>query len=123
MSPLNGRSPDVEVKPGASRRRFSAEYKRRIVAEADRCGYGEVGCMLRREGLYHSNLAKWRAEQQAGRLNDKARGPKANPDRAEVVRLQRENVALQRKLAQAEAIIEAQKKLARLLEGQQEDPS
>jgi transposase-like protein len=80
-----------------------------------------LGALLRREGLYHSNLAKWRGEYAAGTLKDKPRGPRANPGAAEVKRLERENGRLKRKLEQAEAIIEAQKKLARLLESQQED--
>jgi transposase-like protein len=121
MSASNGKYPPTEVQPHATRRRFTAAYKRQIVEEAAQCGYGEVGALLRREGLYHSNLAKWRAEYEAGSLSDKPRGPRGNPTAAEVKRLERENARLQRKLEQAEAIIEAQKKLARLLESQQED--
>ena len=121
MSASNGKHPQTEVQPRATRRRFSAAYKRQIVEEAAHCEYGELGALLRREGLYHSNLAKWREEYAAGTLSDKPRGPRANPSVAEVKRLERENARLQRKLEQAEAIIEAQKKLARLLEHQQED--
>jgi transposase len=121
MSASNGKYSATEVQPRATRRRFTAAYKRQIVEEAARCGYGEVGALLRREGLYHSNLAKWRAEYEAGSLSDKPRGPRANPTVTEVKRLERENARLQRKLEQAEAIIAAQKKLARLLESQQED--
>ena len=121
MSGTNGKHPSTEVQPRATRRRFTATYKRQIVEEAARCEYGELGALLRREGLYHSNLAKWRAEYAVGSLNDKPRGPRANPTAAEVKRLERENARLQRKLEQAAAIIEAQKKLARLLENQQED--
>ncbi len=121
MSASNGKYPPTEVLARATRRRFTAAYKRQIVEEAAQCGYGEVGALLRREGLYHSNLAKWRAEYAAGSLSDKPRGPRAHPTAAEVKRLERENARLQRKLEQAEAIIAAQKKLARLLENQQED--
>jgi transposase-like protein len=121
MSASNGKHLETEVQPRATRRRFSAAYKRQIVEEAAHCEYGELGALLRREGLYHSNLAKWRDEYAAGMLSDKPRGPRANPTAAEVKRLERENARLQRKLEQAEAIIEAQKKLARLLEHQQED--
>jgi transposase-like protein len=121
MSASNGKYPPSEVQPRAGRRRFTAAYKRQIVEEAAQCGYGEVGALLRREGLYHSNLAKWRAEYAAGSLSDKPRGPRANPTATEVKRLERENARLQWKLEQAEAIIAAQKKLARLLESQQED--
>jgi transposase-like protein len=121
MSASNGKYPATEVQPRARRRRFTAAYKRQIVEEADQCAYGELGALLRREGLYDSNLAKWRAEYAAGSLNDKPRGPRANPTAAEVKRLERENARLQRKLEQAQSIIEAQKKLARLWESQQED--
>jgi len=121
MSASNGKYPPTEVQPRAARRRFTAAYKRQIVEEAAQCAYGELGALLRREGLYHSNLAKWRAEYAAGSLSDRPRGPRANPTAAEVKRLERENARLQRKLEQAEAIIEAQKKLARLLESKQEE--
>jgi len=121
MSASNGKYSPTEVQPRATRRRFTAAYKCQIVEEAAQCGYGEVGALLRREGLYHSNLAKWRAEYAAGSLSDKPRGPRANPTATEVKRLEGENACLQRKLEQAGAIIEAQKKLARLLESQQED--
>lgn len=117
----NGKRPNPEVEPRARRRTFTAEYKRSILAEADACPRGEVGALLRREGLYYSHLAKWRGEREAGTLRDKPRGREANPDRAEVKRLARENAALKRKLAQAEAIIEAQKKLARLLESREDE--
>jgi transposase-like protein len=113
---MNGKHPDPEVKVRSRRRRFSAEYKRRILAEADRCPYGELGALLRREGLYSSNLTTWRRERDAGTLVEKKRGPKAHPEANELRRLQQENVRLKRQLDQAEAIIEAQKKLARLLD-------
>ena len=121
MSASNGKYPPTEVRPRATRRRFTAAYKRQIVEAAAQCAYGEVGALRRREGLYHSNLTKWRAEYAAGSLDDKPRGPRAHPTAAEVKRLERENARLHRKLEQAEAIIAAQKKLARLLESQQED--
>jgi transposase-like protein len=98
------------------RRRFTADYKRGIVRKAERCRHGELGALLRREGLYHSQLATWRKAQEQGTLTNKKRGPKANPEAREVKRLQRENDRLQRKLDQAEAIIDAQKKLATLLD-------
>jgi predicted RNase H-like nuclease (RuvC/YqgF family) len=77
--------------------------------------------LLRREGLYYSHLTKWRGEREAGRLTDKRRGQQPNADRAQVERLARENAALKRKLEQAEAIIEAQKKLARLLANREDE--
>jgi len=108
--------PNPEVQPKPTRRRFSAEYKRRIVAEAEQCQHGELGALLRREGLYHSQLASWRKAIAEGTLGKSKRGPKVNPEAAEVKRLQRENDHLQRKLADAEAIIDAQKKLAFLID-------
>jgi transposase-like protein len=121
MASPNGKYRMTEVKPRATRRTFSAEYKRRILAEADGCRRGQVGALLRREGLYYSHLAKWRGEREAGTLADRPRGPRANPDRAQVERLAQENAALKRKLEQAEAIIEAQKKLARLLDSRESE--
>jgi transposase len=121
MSQVNGKYPPTEVQPRVTRRRFSAAYKRQIVEAAAQCQHGELGALLRREGLYYSYLAKWREEYASGTLSDKARGPRPNPSAAEVKRLERENARLQRKLEQAEAIIAAQKKLARLLESLQED--
>lgn len=121
MSQENGRYADPEVRPRDTRRRFSAEYKRRILEEAAECQHGELGALLRREGLYHSQLSTWRKQRAAGTLVDKPRGPKANPNRAKVRELEAENAQLRRKLEQAEAIIAAQKKLARLLETLQED--
>ena len=115
MAQVNGRHRDPEVKPRATRRSFSGDYKRHILAEADACPRGQIGALLRREGLYYSHLAKWRGEREAGTLRDNPRGPQPNPNRAQVTRLARENAALKRKLAQAEAIIDAQKKLAQLL--------
>jgi len=109
----------VEVQPRATRRRHTAEYKRRILAEADACRRGKIGELLRREGLYYSNLAKWRGERELGMLADRPRGPRPNPERATLDRLAQENAALKRKLEQAEAIIEAQKKLARLLDSRE----
>jgi transposase-like protein len=83
-SPTNGVSPDqqlqTEVTPKAKRRQFSAQYKLRILDEADRCTRpGEIGALLRREGLYSSNLATWRRQRQKGQigaLSPKKRGPK-----------------------------------------------
>jgi transposase len=117
-SPSKAASSEVPVRE--QRRRFTAAYKRQIVEEAATCGYGELGALLRREGLYASHLSKWREEYASGSLSDKPRGPRPNPDAAEVKRLERENAHLRHKLEQAEAIIAAQKKLARLLESQTE---
>ena len=121
MSQENGKHVDPEVKARVRRRRFSADYKRRILAEADQCQHGELGALLRREGLYHSHLSTWRSQQERGELSGKRRGAKANPDASKVKQLEGENAKLRRKLEQAEAIIDAQKKLAGLLETLKED--
>lgn len=119
--------PDPEAVPPAppqkaKRRTFTAEYKRRIVSEADQCTeHGQVGALLRREGLYSSHLTDWRRQQAAGQLagsKTTKRGRKATQtaDQKEAARLRRENERLRRQLAQAELIIDAQKKVAELLE-------
>ena len=113
-------TPNPEVQPKAERRRFSAEYKRRIVAEAAPCKYGELGSLLRREGLTYTQLINWRNAAK-GELSDKRRGPVANPHRAEMRRLEAENGRLKRQLERAEAIIDAQKKLAALLDSSKEE--
>lgn len=113
--PTMTQEPDPQVVPKAERRRFSAEYKRRILAEADRCTeYGEIGALLRREGLYSSHLTTWRRQREQGTLGQK-RGRKPDPQAAEVKRLQRENEQLRARLERAEHIIDVQKKLAQLL--------
>jgi transposase len=112
------RKPNPEVQAKTERRRFSAEYKRRILGEAEKCGSGQVGSLLRREGLTYTQLSEWRKAYAEGTLTDKRRGPQANPNLAEVRRLEAENARLKRKLEQAEAIIDAQKKLAQLLDNQ-----
>ncbi|GAB4544995.1 MAG: transposase [Anaerolineae bacterium] len=123
--PSNGQSkadvPDPEVTPPI-RRRFTATYKQRILDEAERCTQpGELGALLRREGLYSSHLTRWRAQQRAGQLEPQRRGRKADPQAAELVRLQRENQRLKAQwpkarytLERAELIIDAQKKLCQL---------
>ncbi len=106
---------DPEVLPKAERRQFSADYKLRVLAEADRCSEpGEIGALLRREGLYSSHLSKWRQQRERGALGQQ-RGRKADPQTAELKRLQRENERLRSRLEWAEHIIEVQKKLAELL--------
>ena len=115
--------PNPEVKPMPQRRRFNADYKRRIVLEAAKCRYGEIGSLLRREGLTYTQLASWRTAHANNTLTDKSRGSQANPDRAEMRRLEAENARLKRKLEQSEAIIDAQKKLAKLLDTLKEELS
>jgi transposase len=117
-----GGVPDPEVVPRARRRRFSATYKLRVVGEADACTRpGEIGALLRREGLYSSHLVEWRRARDQGQLEalaPKRRGPKPDPARAASKReqqLERENVRLRKKLETAETIIDVQRKLSRLL--------
>ena len=109
--------PEVVVKP--KRRQFTAEYKRRILQEADACTRpGEVGALLRREGLYSSHLTSWRHQRQRGELQGLApakRGRKSDPQAAEVACLQRENAQLQAQVERAALIIDVQKKLSQLL--------
>ncbi len=111
--------PNPEVPPRAKRRQFPAEYKQRILEEADACTErGQIGALLRREGLYSSHLDKWRQQRAQGTLagsTTKPRGRKPNPEAVELARLHRENERLQRKLERAETIIAFQKKLADLL--------
>ena len=109
---------DPEVASKARRRQFSRAYKLRILAEVEQCRRGEVGALLRREGLYSSMLSKWRQQQAAGKLDRPVRGKedKGEEQAKELRRLQRENARLKAELAKAEAIIEVQKKLSDLLE-------
>jgi transposase-like protein len=112
--------PDPEVVPKAKRRKFSAEYKVRILEEADRCTErGEIGALLRREGLYSSHLSTWRRQRDRGilsGLSPKKRGRKGKDDlEKELAALRRENKRLQARLEEAEMIIDVQKKLSRLL--------
>jgi transposase len=111
--------PDPEVVVKAQRRQFSAEYKRRILQEADSCTQrGEVGALLRREGLYSSHLNTWRHQRARGELQGLSpaqRGRKADPQAAENARLLRETVRLKAQLARAELIIDVQKKVSQLL--------
>ncbi len=105
----------VEVVAKARRRRFSAEYKARILREADAgAGAGQLGALLRREGLYSSHLTAWRRLRSRGALAAlaaKKRGRKPTRDARdrELAKLLRENARLRRQLAQAEAVLEVQK--------------
>ena len=114
--------PDPEVVAMAERRRFTAKEKLRILEEAEACTEpGEIGALVRREGIYSSYLSRWRQARDRGQLtalSSKQRGPKRSADKAlaeEVVKLRRENERLQARLEQAETIIEVQKKLSQLL--------
>ena len=120
--PLAVGVPDPEVEAKAKRRRFSAQYKLKILAQLDKCtNSNEVGALLRREGLYSSHLTLWRRQREKGMLSGlepQKRGRKqkeVNPLAKELARLQRENEHLQARLKQAEIIIEVQKKVSQLL--------
>ena len=117
VQPLTEAAIDPEVEETPKRRRFTAEYKRRILKEADTLtGTGQIGAMLRREGLYSSTLSNWRRQRASGTLGTTKRGRKADPIAAENKRLQRENERLKRDLEKAKLIIDAQKKLAQILD-------
>ena len=107
-----------EVSEKAVRRRFTAEYKARILDEADRCTEpGQLGELLRREGLYSSHLTTWRRQRDEG-LSPKRRGRKPAPnkkERQELERLRRENKRLAEELRQARLIIDVQKKVSEML--------
>ncbi len=114
--------PDPEVPEQPVRRSFSAAYKLKVLAEADQCtGRGELGAILRREGLYSSHLTTWRQQRDQGSLEGlapKKRGRKARRKDAlaeENERLRRKNARLEHQLRQAETIIEVQKKLCTML--------
>jgi|SRR5476651_762762 len=117
-----GETPDPEVVGRAVRRRFTAAYKQRILAEADAAvGTGEIGRILRREGLYSSQIAGWRKSRSTAEraaLRPKKRGPKpirVNPLQAENAQLKRENAKLQKKLRTAGLMIDLQKKVSQIL--------
>ena len=114
--------PDPEVPEKKPRRRFTAAYKLRILREYETCTVpGEIGALLRREGLYHSNINTWRKQRDQGALHGlsprkRGRKPKkVNPMAKEVARLQRENRRLGEELKQAKTIIEVQKKISEIL--------
>ncbi len=114
--------PDPEVEVKAERRRFTSQYKLSILTQADQCQHlGEIGALLRREGLYSSHLSAWRRLRREGvlqGLSPQQRGPK--PDAAaagqrEIARLQKQVSKLEFELEKAHTIIDVQKKLSALL--------
>jgi transposase len=115
-------APETEVLAKAQRRRFTAEYKRRILKEADRCTQrGEIGALLRREGLYSSALTAWRAARDRGELAGlapKKRGrrvKRVNPLARKVATQEREIAQWKARAQRAEALIEIQKKASEIL--------
>ena len=113
--------PNPEVVARAKRRRYTGEYKQKILTQTDAAkGSGEVGAVLRREGLYSSHLTKWRRERSDGILDGLApqkRGPKSksSPQATEIQKLRRDNERLTDRLRKAEIVIDVQKKVAMLL--------
>lgn len=113
-------SRETEVSAKTTRRTFTKEYKLEILEKADRCSSpGEIGELLRKEGLYSSHLSSWRAQRREGALKTmgRKRGPKAKKtaEQVELEKLRRENQRLRRKLDHAEKIITVQKKLSEVL--------
>jgi transposase len=119
MTMSRATDPDPEVLAKPQRRRFSAAYRLRILRQADACKKGgELGALLRREGLYSSLLTNWRRQREQGALREmhgRRRGPKPRPVDPRVKPLEAENRRLQRKLQRAETIITLQKKVAEIL--------
>jgi transposase-like protein len=113
--------PDPEVVAQAKRRTFTADYKQRILSEADQAkGSGGIGALLRREGLYSSLLSTWRRERAAGArqaLSPQKRGPKSkrDPIQEQIQKLQKDNARLTEQLRKAEIVIDVQKKVGALL--------
>jgi transposase len=121
-APTKRPAADMEVVPRARRRHFTNADKRRILEAADRCTKpGEIGALMRREGVYSSSLSTWRRQREAADLAALApqrRGPKADPNRAEalhIAQLTRDNERLKSRLDKAMLVIEVQKKVAALL--------
>jgi len=113
---------EVEVMAKPTRRRYSAEYKVRILREADAITrHGEIGALLRREGLYSSNLTAWRKQREKGELeglSQKRRGPlpkENNPLADKVKALERETARLRARAERAEGLVELQKKVSEIL--------
>lgn len=119
--------PNTEVVTKAKRKRFGAAEKLRILREVEACyGSGEIGALLRREGIYSSYLTTWRKQRELGELNGllpHKRGPKPNPEAIELAQLRREHARLQERMRRAELIIDVQKKVARMLGETIEAPS
>ena len=110
--------PDPEVVPRAKRRSFTAAYKLQILEEVAKCDQpGQIGALLRREGLYSSHLTTWRRQRREGQLQGlrpKKHGRKADPQAAEIAALRKENERLRARLEQAELIIDVQKNSRKL---------
>jgi len=121
MEGVESSSAEVEVMAKPTRRRYTAEYKLRILREAEALsGRGEIGALLRREGLYSSNLTQWRKQRERGELEglSRKRGPlpKGKNSLADKVKvLERENARLKARAERAEGLVELQKKVSEIL--------
>ena len=111
--------PETEVRPKRKPRKFTAAFKLAILKAAEACKKpGELGALLRREGLYYSTLADWKRQRASGHLDGRSPGkpgPKEDPQAREIARLKRENQKLAAQLDKAKTIISVQKKLSKLL--------
>jgi len=108
--------PDPEVPAKATRRRFPTDYKLSILRQADACRHpGEIGALLRREGLYSSHLTAWRKQRDQGILGNRRRGPQSTKPDPHTLELERENRRLKKQLQRAQIIIDVQKKVSTLL--------
>lgn len=108
-------NPDPEVVAKPKRRTFTKEYKQRILKEYTEAEVGKKGAILRREGLYSSNITNWRRQLEKDGLKPKKRGPKTESQKADIKKLKAENERLRSRLKRAELIIEAQKKISQIL--------
>ena len=122
VMPFRTETPEVEVTEKAKRRRFTAEYKCKILKEAATCTErGALGALLRREGLYSSHLTEWRAAAERGELaalTPKRRGPPpkvVDPRDRQIAELERQNARLTKRIERAEALVELQKKVSEIL--------
>jgi transposase-like protein len=120
MTTIEVTAASVEVKPHAERRRFTQDQIRRILREHEAAmTAADRGAILRREGLYSSHITRWRQKRDARELQALApskRGPKPQPERAEIARLERENARLRKQLDQTHALLELQKKAAAIMD-------
>jgi transposase len=106
-----------EVVEKASRRRFTMDYKQQIAAEAEQCSNpGELGALLRREGLYSSLVLRWRRQLRENSLSSSKKTPPTRSASQEIAQLKRKNERLEEKLRQAELIIDVQKKVSDLIQ-------
>jgi len=121
MEGVESSSAEVEVMAKPTRRRYTAEYKLKVLREAEALsGRGEIGALLRREGLYSSNLTQWRKQRERGELEglSRKRGPlpKGKNSLADKVKvLERENARLKARAERAEGLVELQKKVSEIL--------